>query len=120
MGQIPRMPLEKRIQAVKSERADFLAAFKLFKEDFLQEVLDMTGNAAAVLKSCEKVDSYDPFDGKAKTVVDMVEIADGLPEMEKSELLDNLLIVPFAAMENERRRQNGLEFINAGHCERNL
>lgn len=119
MEQIPQTFLRERLQRIKSQKTDFLAAFRLFTEDFLQEVSDMAGNTAAVRRCCEKISSYDHSDGKAKTLTEMVEIADSLPETEKTELLCSLLVIPFAGLEDERRKQDGHEFFNAGYYERN-
>lgn len=115
MEKVPQIPLKQRLQSIESGKANFLAAFELFVDDILQEVLNMTGYVAAVLDCQEKVRKYESQ--KVMVLAEMVAVADRLPDEERKELLYSMLIIPFASMYRERRVQNGSEFYDAGHHE---
>ncbi len=106
MPTVTKMPLDYRLQTGEDGEPAVLAAFDLFIDDFFHGLDEIIGDSYFGPVYEDHIEKYNYAKGWDSVLAEMVSIADGIPNREKSELLYLLLVEPFSMLfENEWREK---------------
>lgn len=92
-----KIPLEKRLQGIKSDVPNFLCTFEMFAEDYFEIWTQITGEEKYINFYKENVLAYNLKEcGYVCLMTEMIALSEKLDEPEETELLYKTLIEPFA------------------------
>lgn len=106
MPEIQKIPLNKRLQQASDCRANFLAAFELFTEDYFEGMAQITGKPEFTDNYQKQIRKHYHESKGDYLLAELSVLADKLTGKDGIWLLYRTLIEPFAAItEQERKKQ---------------
>lgn len=105
MPEIPKVPLNKRLQQASDCRANFLAAFELFAEDYFEGMVQITGESDFMDRYQKEIRKH-YYEGKGDYfLAELSVLADNLTGKDGIWLLYRVFIEPFAAITEQERKE---------------
>lgn len=103
MEKTNKKPLEQRLKEASPNKPDFLDIFEVYAEDYFDALarLDGTPHFREAYQECIISHEGD----SPKRLAELVHSAGSLPPEEGARLLDDLLVEPFARLEQREKEQ---------------
>lgn len=103
MKETNRKPLEQRLKEAGSKKPDFLGIFHTYAEDYFDALARLDGTPYFKIDYKENIMRHEGDDPKC--LAELVHFAGSLPEEDKKQLLDDLLVEPFARLEQKEKEE---------------